>query len=91
MATASAITIAAELCSAFDALQELLVAQAALPHRHGDRFRQLERDIERVLDDSAAGRALLTTADLEPGRFMVIPGPAVTELLREARQLGVLA
>lgn len=76
----------AELDLAFDALGDLARVRDALFSRHGERFRDLQRDIER-LDE--AQLTFSDPHDLGEGRFLFEPPKEIAALLARARDLGV--
>lgn len=80
-------TIAFECSALSDAIGELARLDEVLIRRHGSEYRQLERQLESVVESD------LVSDDLVPlgeGRFAILPHPNVTATLRAARKLGVL-
>lgn len=76
------ITIDAE--AAHDAFDELATVHRRLAARHGERFRDLDRSIELLMDDPGE----IEIVPLGPGTFAYIV-PGVADILAQARRLGV--
>lgn len=74
-----------------DAIDEMLAIHGRLARCHGAAYRRLERAIEALCDDMNDDDkpALVETHWLGGGRIMAAPGERVTEILLEARRLGV--
>lgn len=82
-------------------VDELARVHGALFSRHGDRFKDLQRRIERFLTSASADngkcwREGLTLQPLagEAGEgvtYVPVPPPELTQLLRDARALGLTA
>lgn len=68
-----------------EALQALHNAHAVLCAFHGARYRNLERDIERAMEDPG-----LIGHDLGEGHLLVAPEKPIVSLIRRARALGVI-
>jgi hypothetical protein len=69
-----------------DCVADLVRVHMALTHRHGHRFRRLERRIEE-LEEAPAPK--MTYERLEAGRWVMLPPTEWTGLIAEARALGV--
>ncbi|WP_037437154.1 hypothetical protein [Sinorhizobium fredii] len=70
-----------------DALAELQEVHSRLAKRHGDSFRKLDRAIEQLLETS---EDIVEVHWLGDGKVLVSPTGRFTEILREARRLGVV-
>ena len=86
MAVICSMTV--EMHSAYDLLEDVMHVHRALARRHGPQFRALERRIE-ALPKASTDAGFIESHYLGDGRFMVTLGPVVTEILRDARRLGV--
>jgi hypothetical protein len=72
-----------------DAVDQIARIDRALVNRHGSAFRDLERRIERLMEEGATcGREHLVA--LGPLRFVILPPREVTDLIDDAKRLGVL-
>lgn len=71
-----------------DAIADLERAHLELTHRHGARYRSLERDIEDSVDTLLTGEPVVH--DLGEGFMMMTCPPPAEDLLRRARRLGVI-
>jgi hypothetical protein len=80
------VALHAEVDALMDVVPELAAIHQALTHRHGEAFRKLERDVERLVD----GDIDVVMHDLGDGRLSFAPGPKVTDLLRRARAMSVI-
>lgn len=83
-------TLTAELDLQRDAINDLMRVREALPRRHGDRFRALERRIEALEDREWSAADVGRCHDLGEGILLFEPPPIVVELVAEARRLGVI-
>lgn len=85
---ASAGTLTVGFSAAMDALDLVIAAHRALASRHGDQFRALERRIETIIETGDMG----TTEhhNLGDGQFELSAPSKLTELIRDARALGVI-
>jgi hypothetical protein len=84
---AAPLTLTVESELIYDALDTLARIHAALARRHGDKFRALERDIERLADER------LTLRDPHPlgdGWFIFEPPAQFTSMIDRANALGVI-
>lgn len=73
-----------------DAAAELERILLALPRRHGDAFRTLQRAIEALPDQPRTGPEVYSVASDGPVIVLVLaPPPEFTALIREAERLGV--
>lgn len=80
--TNPAITFDFEALS--DAVGELVDMHRRLAHRHGERFRALDREIEAFCEQPVD----VDFSAVEPGLFFAAM-PALANLLRKGRALGV--
>lgn len=71
-----------------DLVGELGHIVQALAHRHGDAFRQLDRDIDEWIE-LTDWRHELTFAPLECGRQILLPPSSGVALVDRARRLGL--
>jgi hypothetical protein len=81
------MTITIESEPIWDAVNDIVHIHQALTHRHGDRFRALERKIAALGEGSwgVAGQRELC------GDHVVLTPPArLRSIIREARDLGVI-
>lgn len=78
------VTIKIESDAISDAARELAALREALRHRHGDRYRELERRIERLSPKGADVRSL------DGETLAAVPPQEWTAILREGRELGVI-
>lgn len=72
-----------------DAVDTLLRVHQALTHRHGERFRSLERRVEEVFEQDARGSSI-GVASLDGGVVLLTPPLAWRALITEARTMGVI-
>ncbi len=70
-----------------DACNELKAITSALPKRHGDRFRVLERRLQALSQN--IGEPSLERL-IDSLIFVVVPPPEWMAIIREARELGVI-
>lgn len=78
-------TITAEFEGLLDALSEIERVYVALKTRHGDSFRELERQIERLSEVDLQ----MTVESLGDGAFLPV-SKTLSDLLIQARQMGVI-
>lgn len=71
-----------------DAVDTCLRIHDALAKRHGQRFRDLERRMEALVDLDDWGE--IEFARIEWGRFVMTVPPALSAIIQEARDLGVI-
>lgn len=82
------LSISCETDLVLDCIADLQRVLEALVTRHGDRFRDLERRIERLnADDFSNDRDF---PEIEPGRMVMVPPPRWVALVDEARAMGVI-
>lgn len=81
------LTLTVESDLTYDAIDALARAREALFSRHGDRFRDLYRDIEALPDADLSDAQL---HHLSEGVFVMSPPKALTDLVARARALGVI-
>lgn len=73
-----------------DAISELVRISKALPSRHGQRFRALERRLEALIDNMPDPKVQpLETPDGATIIMVTSPGEEITAVIAEARRLGV--
>lgn len=87
------LSITLETEAVGDAVRELEAIVSALPRRHGEAFRALDRRIGRFLGDDGGGvdwSTCFAWHTLEPGCEMMVPAGELMAVLKEARQLRVL-
>lgn len=82
------LTLRCELDIVQDSLASIRRAHEALAKRHGDAFRQLERDIEAL----RYGGPLMSPEpiDLGGGFLLFTPSTDLTALIQRAKGLGVI-
>lgn len=74
-----------------DACDDVACVFQALARRHGQPFRDLERDIRMMCEGwERDGSPPLGFEYLGDGAFAVVPPAPLSELLRRARQMGVI-
>lgn len=82
------LVLTAETDEIRDALVLVKEIHASLAKKHGDDFRKLDRAIERFIeerkDDCVAAHWL------GEGKIIAAPSGQLTDILREARRLGVI-
>lgn len=88
MADIASITIESDVV--VDAINELLLVHERLARRHGDTFRALDREIDRLIDMGAGALVADTRLDGDASRILLIPSPPVTAVLKRARELSVI-
>lgn len=88
MAAVALEMITVGFSGAMDALDLVISAHQALAKRHGDQFRGLERRIEAIIEDGDLGKTDMH--DLGDGEFELSAPSKLTELIRDARELGVI-
>lgn len=87
---AALLTIAVETDAVMDDIRRLVQIHAALAARHGDRFRALDRDIERALEDPCALKPQIAELTDAEGLHLVMTAPAeIHALLARAVALDV--
>jgi hypothetical protein len=71
-----------------DIAASLALIHERLTHRHGDRFRALERRVERVCAGELTEPFLVR--QLEPDRLVLTPSGELLDIVADARKLGVI-
>ncbi|WP_295808896.1 hypothetical protein [uncultured Nitratireductor sp.] len=79
--------LSVEMDALHDAIGLLSEIHARLATKHGETFRKLDRAIERFIDDPTDATEIHW---LGGGRLVAAPKGRLTEILREARELGVI-
>lgn len=79
--------LSVEMDALHDAIGLLSEIHARLATKHGEAFRKLDRAIERFIDDPTDATEIHW---LGGGRLVAAPKGRLTEMLREARELGVI-
>lgn len=69
-----------------DAARDLLAANEAVRHHHGEAFRALENRLQALADSSEKPDLHL----IEGGVFIVTPPQEWLDILNEARRLGLI-
>lgn len=69
-----------------DAARDLAAARNAVTKRHGDQFREFERRLDALMESGLEPRL----QGLEDGTLIVTAPQAWTDLLAEARKLGLI-
>lgn len=72
-----------------DAIDQMARIHEALIHRHGHRFRELERRIETLLDDRGLGEFAMI--DIGEGHMVMTVPSCIANILMDAKSLGVAA
>lgn len=88
MAALVSFALIAEFELLHDAVDTLQRIHELLAKRHGEAFRALERRIEALADAPSWGD--VGHADLEPGRVVLFASPMLTQIIADARDLGVI-
>ena len=81
------LTLIAETDLTLDAIDDMARIHQALARRHGDRFRQLERRIETLLDDHGLGE--FEMIDLGEGHMVMTVPSRIANILTDAAAMGV--
>ena len=79
-------TLTVEMDELHDALDLLADIHGRLARRHGDVFRRLDLEIDHFLDDADG---CVDMHDIGGGVTVVAPSGRLTEILRQARALGI--
>lgn len=75
-------------CTALiDATEQIIAIARALPYRHGQQFRALDQKIS-ALAHTDSGRP--TLHELDAFHLMAVPSQAMTDVLKQARALGMI-
>lgn len=82
------VAVSVNFSASLDALDLVIAAHKALTMRHGDEFRALERRIEATIESGDLGK--IEHHDLGEGQFELSAPSKLTELIRDARALGVI-
>lgn len=83
------ITLEAETDLIQDAIGDIQWIFSLLARRHGEQFRELERRIERLME----GQLEMSPPRAEPlgdCRWIFLPPPELTAIIRDAKALGVI-
>lgn len=83
------LTLTVETDLVLDAIADIERIFCALAKRHGQRFRDLERRIERLMDLDA-NWGVPQSHSIGDGRFIFEPHPELKGIIREAREIGVI-
>lgn len=87
----ASLTVRFEMEAVTEACADINRTCVALAHRHGEVFRQLERDILAMAESINAGSVPAPDLhDLGDGIVVFAPPKPIPDLLRRARQLGVI-
>lgn len=82
------LTLRMDTAPIVDSINLVGVTFGRLARHHGDRFRRLERQIERLAEDGVTDVPVIH--DLGEGHFVSAAPKSITEILREARRLEVI-
>lgn len=81
------MTVTAEMEEVHDAIALLQEIHTALAKRHGQDFRNLDRAIERFIENP---QDCVEAHWLGGGKILAAPKGPFTDIFREARRLGVI-
>lgn len=90
----TSLSLAYETSAVMDAIALLEAAHVALAKRHGQRFRDLERKIEAMAEDGEqrlVGEMVQLPTEFGSILLVAQAHPELTALIREARDMGVIA
>lgn len=82
--------IVAEMELVKDAMCDLERIQRALAHRHGSSFRALEKKLDAYFESPELGEFSPIKGDIGEVRYVLLVPRPVTEIIAEARRLGVI-